>query len=165
MSLLTSRAPDGYQARRHLKKSETRPVLPKHRVVLELHLCGLTAEQVAQKTGYSVPAVYTILSREDIIGLRQQIMAYYDQEFEALFPDVIIAVREGLCSDDMGQRLDAAKTWLKAHGKFSSEPKQGQQINLTAEDIVVNILNQRSGDEVSLPNTAQVEAIEAIEAK
>jgi hypothetical protein len=70
-------------------------------------------------------------------------MSYYDQEFEALFPDVIQAVREGLVSDDMSHRLDAAKTWLKAHGKFSGDAKQVQQINLTAEDIVFNILNQR----------------------
>lgn len=145
-SLMLSASPDAYQGRRHLKRSETRPVLPRHRFVLELHLAGKSVQEICELSQYSPAMVYRILESEDVIALRQQIMSYYDQEFEALFPDVIQAVREGLVADDMSHRLDAAKTWLKAHGKFSSESKPIQQFNLTAEDVVFNILNQRQDD-------------------
>lgn len=145
-SLMLSSRPDSYQVRRHLKRSETRPVLPRHRFVLELHLAGRSVSEICELSSYSPAMVYRILESEDVISLRQQIMSFYDQEFETLFPDVIQAVKDGLLSEDMSHRLDAAKTWLKAHGKFSGDTKQVQQINLTAEDIVFNILNQRQDD-------------------
>lgn len=144
-SLLVSGTPDSFQSRRHLKRSDTRPVLPRHRFVLELHLAGRSVREISSLSGYSIPTVYHVLESEDVLALRQQIMSYYDKEFETLFPDVIRAVRDGLVSTDISERLDAAKTWLKAHGKFSNEQSAGQvtNVNLTAEDIVFNILNQR----------------------
>lgn len=155
-SLLVGRGSDSYQARRHLKRSEVRPVLPRHRFVLELHLAGKKPREIEDLTGYSQAMIYRILASEEMVTLRQQIMFYYDQEFETLFPDVIEAVKSGLVSDDLSLRLDAAKIWLKAHGKLSdSNHQSGQQVNLTAEDIVINILNQRSNDTGSpgYPNT------------
>lgn len=144
MSLMLSQAPDGYQARRHLKRSETRPVLPRHRFVLELHLAGHKVKEIQDLSGYSESTIYDILQSKDVNSLRQQIMSYYDQEFESLFPDVIQAVKDGLGSQVISERLSAATTWLKAHGKLSGEKiQQNVQVNLTAEDIVFNILNQR----------------------
>jgi hypothetical protein len=65
-----------------------------------------------------------------------------DKEFEALYSRVVEEIRYCLQDADPRIRLDACEKWLKAHGKF--QPNQKTQVNITAEDVVVQILNQYS---------------------
>lgn len=148
-SLLVSKSPDQYQGRRHLKRSETRPVLPRHLFVLELHLAGHEAARskpdkpsIQELTDYSPAMIYRILADEQIVAMKQQVMAYYDSEFEALYPKVVHKIREALESSTPATYMDGAKTWLKAHGKLDNKERKGDTYNLTAEDIAINILNQ-----------------------
>lgn len=111
------------------------------RQVVQLHLAGHKAEEIAEITNYSQGAVYRILARPEAVELMQKTMDYYDLEFRSLYPEVISAVRRGLT--DPEKYLDAAKTWLKSHGRMNTPATQGQ-INVTAEDVVFNILNQQA---------------------
>jgi len=97
---------------------------------------------IRELTGYADSTIYAILASDEIKALKQQIMSYYDEEFKALYPEVIEAIRTGLDSED--KYLDAAKIYLKEFGKSQAGGKT--EIHLTAEDIVFNILNQRLED-------------------
>jgi hypothetical protein len=143
---------DRYDQHRHLKRNEGNSgadVSLRHRFVLELHLAGHLPTKnkpgkasIHELTDYSPAMIHRILALPDVQALRQQIMYYYDQEFEALFPDVIEAVRDGLVVEaGTTSRLDAARLWLKAHGRSTPSPSGGGNVNITAEDVVVQILN------------------------
>ena len=55
---------------------------------------------------------------------------------------MVQSIRDGLRDEcDMQTRLAASKLWLKAHGKM--QPEQKGNMNITAEDVVVQILNQQ----------------------
>jgi len=102
----------------------------------------VSKESIKELTGYSPSFIHKILRNEDVQYLRQQIMEYYDNEFQALYPKVIEAVRRGLDSDD--KYLEAAKTYLREFGSGTKKnPLDGASINFTAEDMVFQILNQR----------------------
>lgn len=106
----------------------------------------VTHHSIHELTGYSPAMIHRILANEDIIGLRQQIMCYYDDEFQAMYPEVIDAVRRGLDSHD--KYLEAAKIYLKEFGSQSKGTGggDGMQVNFTAEDMVFQILQQRGND-------------------
>jgi hypothetical protein len=113
----------------------------KHYEILALHLSGRTAQEISKLVGYSPVSIYNILKREDIIVLRQQILDGIGDEFEVLFADVVNTIRELLNSSKEAIRLEACEKWLKAHNKFG---KEKNTINVTAEDVVFQILNQKS---------------------
>lgn len=83
-------------------------------------------------------SVYRILNHRDTLYVRQQLMEYTQQEFEALFKKVVHAVRGGLDDPDPKIALMASQLWLKAHGKFA--PERQAVGNITAEDVVIQIL-------------------------
>lgn len=149
MSLMTSQSEERYSGRRRLKCSDVHPLKARHRFVLELHLAGHQVGQstvekpsISELSGFAPATVYAILKRDDIHALRQQIMRLYDLEFEALFPDVIQTIREGMePGKEMKDRIAASKLWLKAHGRPGAAVG-GSTINVTAEDVVFQILNQ-----------------------
>jgi hypothetical protein len=139
-SLLTSSTPDRFAMRRHLRRDEKSPVSHRYQYVLALHLSGKKATEIMALTKYSSATVYKILSDPAVIAMRQQLLNHTAKEFEALFPKVVDGIRACLDSGDPKTVLDAADKWLKAHGKY--QKSEGTQINITAEDIVMNILNQ-----------------------
>ena len=143
-SLLTSPTPDRYAMRRHLTRKETDPVSHRYQYVLALHLSGKTVKEIEKLTSYKSPTIYKILAMPNVNYLRQQLLNHTAKEFEALFGKTVQVIRDGLKSRDMKIALDAADKWLKAHGKY--QKSEGTQINITAEDIVMNILNQRTPD-------------------
>ena len=165
MSLIQSNTSDRYQAARPVTKRDVKGIPARWRFVLELHLAGhqVTRDTVTQKvdeegiltnvvqkhsiqelTGYAPSTIYKILSSAEVEEMKQQVMKYYDSEFETLYPEVVDAVRRGLKSGD--KYLDAAKLYLKAFGKGGkSKDGSGTTLNLTAEDVVFNILNQPAG--------------------
>jgi hypothetical protein len=144
MAVLQSSSLDNFSKQRKTKfvegKAASRLSL-RDRQIIELHLCGKRARQISEICGVGVVTVYRVLASEEGISHKQQIMQYYDNRFEVLYGDVIDTIEDGLLSEDMTIRLQAADKWLKAHGKFAPKVSDSQ-VNITAEDIVFNILNQ-----------------------
>lgn len=157
-SLLQSSTPDRFQVRRRLTRKETDPVSHRHQFVLALHLSGLKVHEIEKITNYKPPTIYHILSEPNVIALRQQLLNHCSKEFEALFPKVVDGIRAALDSGDPKTVLEAADKWLKAHGKYAKS--EGTTVNITAEDIVMNILNQAPGGEHA--QTANPRAIPAV---
>ena len=112
----------------------------KHYQILALHLSGKTAQEISAITNYSPVSIYNILKKEEMVMLRQQILAGIGDEFEVLFADVVNTIRELLQSSKETVRLEACEKWLKAHNKFG---KEKNTINVTAEDVVFQILNNK----------------------
>lgn len=140
MSLVTTSTPAKYYRKR---KSNTMPTTIRWRYVLELHMSGKTAAEIQEITGYSQPMTYRILSDPRMVAMKQEIMKHYDMEFEALYGKVIKAVRDNLSEEaDPKVKNDAAKIWLKSHGKFQADTIREGDTNLSAEKIVFQILNQ-----------------------
>lgn len=128
---------------RKVRQKDVTPISSRWRYVLELHLAGRSPAEIQEITGYSPAMMYLILADPRMVAEKQQIMRYYDSEFEALYARVINVVRENLeCPDDPKVRNDAAKIWLKSHGKFQADKEQSNDTNISAEKIVFQILNQ-----------------------
>lgn len=109
--------------------------------VLHMHLAGRSNKEIAAELGYSLNSTYRILNHKDTQYVRQQLMQSTQQEFEALFNNVVDAVKTGLKDLDPKVQLSAASLWLKSHGKIK-EADGGTTVNVTAEDVVFQILNQ-----------------------
>lgn len=110
-------------------------------VVVHLHLAGRKVKQIAHATGYTENSVYRILNHEDVNLVRQQLLDTTQKEFEALFPAVVDAIQTGLQDPDPKTQALFTAQWLKAHGKFNNSAGTNIQVNVTAEDVVANILN------------------------
>ena len=178
MSLMISDTPDNFRVRRNIKKKDTDcngTVIPRHRMVLELHMAGHSINEtvgdkpsICELSGYTVPSVYRILASKEVNGLRQQIMRVYDQEFESIFPDIIQVVKDGIKpQEEIKDRMTAAKLWLKAHGRSNgsgsgSGSGSNSVINVTAEDVVFQILNRgEAGTETGTETEVEDQQTEA----
>jgi hypothetical protein len=124
---------------RKFRKSENRPIPHKWYKVLSMHMAGKTAKDIAEELNYSLSSIYRILDHEDVLIVRQQMLKYYDQEFEALFPEVIRAIREGLLSQD--KYLEAASLWGRMAGKGAVKSQQ-QGPMISAENVALVILQK-----------------------
>jgi hypothetical protein len=112
--------------------------------ILSLHLAGKPAKQISELVDRHPLTIYKILKDPRVVQVRQQILDGVGNEFEALYSDVVQTIRDGINDPDIEVRLTAADKWLKAHGKYGSS---NQVVNhLTAEDVVINILNQNGGN-------------------
>jgi len=143
-SVLTSATPDRYNTKRHLKLSDNNPIPHKYFNVLSLHLAGKTVKTICEETGYKPPTVYRILQDERVVQVRQQLLNHTQTEFEALYPLVVDSIRKDLLSEQPDRENRARDQWLRAAGKYGSD-KTTQNINVTAEDVVFQILNQPAG--------------------
>lgn len=139
---------------KRVTRRDTLKVRPKHRFVLELHLSGYPVKDklnpdgsvkkvgICTLTGYSAQTVSNILNSKEVDELRQQINLTLDKEFQAQYGKVIQAVGDAL---DEGKpdsvRLQGAKLWGDFHKRFSKDLPGQQTINLTAEDVVFQIMN------------------------
>lgn len=124
-----------------------------HMHMLELHIAGLTHREIAAHLGCSAQTVSNIVTSE----LGRQFVAEriggMDQEFLALYGDVIQAVRDGLAPDqETAVRLTAADKWLRAHGRFARS--EGGSASVTAEDVVRKLLER--GAQVNLIKDSNV---------
>jgi hypothetical protein len=145
-SILTSSTPDRYQARRHLKLTDKTPIPLKYHKVLALHLSGMKVtgaegeKTICSETGYKPPSIYKILKDDRVVEIRQQLMSVTQSEFEALYGKVVDTLRGDLFSGTPEREHKAREQWLRASGKYKSESDK-QVINVTAEDVVFQILN------------------------
>lgn len=155
---LTSKSGDNLAYGRKMKKSDHRTIPHRWFEVLALHLAGKKPKEIQEATGYSSAMIYRILDHEDTIAARQQMLRYYDQEFEALFPMVIDAIRKGLQSGD--KYLEAAEKWGKMMGKGAAKivgGKGGDTYNFSAENVALILLKQAQGE--ALPEPTAEEAL------
>jgi hypothetical protein len=140
-SVLTSQTSDRYNGRRHLKLTDKTPIPLKYHKVLALHLSGKKVVDIAAETGYKLPSIYAILKDPRVVEIRQQLMNVTQTEFEALYGRVVDTLRGDLFSGMPEREHKAREQWLRASGKYKSESDK-QVINVTAEDVVFQILNQ-----------------------
>ena len=137
-ALTVSSGPDCYSRNRPVKKSDYEPLPLKWKVVLDYRLAGKKVREIRALTGLSIPRIYHILADERTLQAKQFLLEQTQEEFSALFEKVVDAVRLNL--EDPEKQLEAASLWLKANGKF----REGGSttVNITAEDVVMQILNQ-----------------------
>jgi len=110
--------------------------------VLHLHLRGKKDKEIAEEMGYTPNSIYRILHHPNIQYVRQQLLAATNQEFEALLSKVTDTLREEMDNADSKIRLDAIGQWAKLYGKVTGKDDgQKQTFNVTAEDVVFQILN------------------------
>ncbi len=130
----------GYEGRnRPVKKSDYEPLPLRWKVVLDLFLAGTKVKEICKCTGYSPSFVYKILNEERTLQVKQFLLAQTQEEFSALFDKVVDVVKEKL--DDPEKKLEAAALWLKANGKLGREAGSSTTVNVTAEDVVMQILS------------------------
>jgi hypothetical protein len=141
MDLLVSHTPDRFQARRRLKRNDFEPIPPRYMAVVSHHLAGRSAREVAELTGYKLPTIYKILSDQRVTQLRQQVLKATQDEFEALFPKAVENIRTFMSAPEVDTQVKGTDMWLRANGKYR-DSGVASQVNITAEDIVFNILNQ-----------------------
>ncbi len=109
--------------------------------VVVLHLSGKKRAEIAELTGYAPQVVGVILANERSVAYRQQLLSETQQDFEAIFSQVVDTIRDMVQPGrDDGVRLQAAQMWLKAHGKFLPQHDEREK-DLTAEDVVAHILH------------------------
>jgi len=134
---------------RGLEKSDyPRPnIRHRLRAVLNMHLAGYTADEIADALGYAGrQSVYQALQNKQVQGLMQETMDYYDERFKILYPKVIEAVASGLDSLDEKVQLEASKIWLKSHGRHQPQSDGDQGPKVSVENLVANILVNYKGD-------------------
>ncbi len=129
---------DGYATNRQVKKSDYEPLPLRWKVVLDYRMAGKKVPAICKLTGYSPAFVYRILNDERTLLAKQFLLAQTQEEFSCLFEEVVRVIKEKLV--DPEKALEAASLWLKANGKLRDKDKI--QVNVSAEDIVMQILNQ-----------------------
>lgn len=144
---LSNNGDSNYRFHRNLTKKDHMPVPLRWQTVLAYHLAGKKASEITQLTGYSSAMIYRILSNKDVQSMRQQMLASTQQEFEAMFSQIVDTIKDALSNDDMQVRLTATNQWLKANGKFAPS-KVDQGVHITAEDVVLNLLNNNTVSQV-----------------
>jgi len=133
-----------YDQHRPAKRHDYVPIPHRWYNVLAYHLAGKKAIEIKQLTGYSIPMIHKILNHKLVLQVRQQLLDATQQEFEALFDQIVDNIRTQLSSDDPNVKLAAQQQWLKANGKFAGV--KGTIINnITAEQVVQQILEGGNG--------------------
>lgn len=115
------------------------PVSQEWMVVLSYHLAGKSNRWIAEKMNLNTMTVSRILNNPKINEVRQTLLAETQKEFESLFTKVTDKIRTMLDNEDTA--ADGIKLWTKLHGPIISKADNEAALNLSAEDIVVQILN------------------------
>ena len=130
--------------KRKLKQSDYRTVPHKYYYVLSLHLAGKSAQEIAELADYSLQTIYAILKKDEIIALRQQMLEGVQLEFEVLYKRVVEVLKTKLDSLDETIQMQAVNSFFREKGRLDGV---GTQFNITAEDVVIQILNQYGNEE------------------
>lgn len=126
------------------------PISQKWMYVLSLHLSGRPIDEIAEKSGYAVQTVRQILSNDKVNEIRQMLLEDTQKEFEALFGPIVGKIRDMLDAKDTA--VDAINLWIKMHGRGGKQASSTTNTtNITAEDIVFNILNNNNNNKQDNP--------------
>lgn len=122
-------------------KSEIDELSTKYRAILSLEIQGISKNDIARRMGMSLQGVIRATSSQKYLDFRNNYLAGLDDEFFAMKPLAFAALKQGLSSQDEDTALKASDQWFKAaaFGGYSktSEPHS----NLTAEDVVRQLLH------------------------
>lgn len=113
----------------------------RHRAILSLELQGATKQAIAQRLGLAYITIQKITTDPRYIKFRNEYLAALDDEFFAMKPLAFAALKGGLQSQDEDTALKASDQWFKAagFGGYSKSPEPST--NLTAEDVVRQLLH------------------------
>lgn len=142
-ALTVSAQPSNYLAQRRVKRNDYEPLPLQWKVVLDYRLAGKKVSEIRALTGLSVPFIYRILSDERTLQVKQFLLNQTQEEFSCLFEDVVKVVKDKL--KDKEKQLEAASLWLKANGKIGKDAQT--TVNVTAEDVVMQILNGSAAEQ------------------
>jgi hypothetical protein len=125
------------------------PISHKWMAVLSYHLSGKSTDWIAEQLNYHPNTVRIILNNEKVIQVRQMLLQETQKEFEALFSEGVKVIREFLDGDNKDEKKTGVELWIKMHGRPTNgnngnNDGKGTVINLTAEDVVFQILNAPS---------------------
>jgi len=155
-ALTVSNVPETYEQNRGVRpRGSDHKVSLRWRMVIELRLAGHMPtkvlpgrDSIQNITGYSPQTISNILRTDEAKEVKQQLMIEYEIEFESLYADVIEAVRLSLQSTSLSDKREGAKIWIKEFGKGAQVQKGEGGINVTAEDVVFNLLQIVDGRKV-----------------
>jgi hypothetical protein len=119
----------------------------KHLTCINYHLAGGKAGEIAKAMGMTEAWVSTVLNdplSQDVIKKRFHIL---DMELRALGPKAVNVLRNSMDSEDPNIQLSAADKWFRANGFYA--PKKDQGENLSAEDLVRQLLSQTAPGETT----------------
>lgn len=113
----------------------------RYRAVLSLELQGANKLAIAQRLGLSYITIQKITKDERYVKFRNEYLAALDDEFFAMKPLAFAALKGGLQSQDEDTALKASDQWFKAagFGGYSKSPEPSS--NVTAEDVVRQLLH------------------------
>jgi hypothetical protein len=97
----------------------------------------MPAKDIAELSGYAPLTIYRILADERVNVIRQQMLEGVQQEFEALYSQVVDILRKKLNSMDETIQMQAVNSFFREKERLQG--KKGGE-GLTAEDIVKHIL-------------------------
>lgn len=108
-----------------------------HRACIALHLSGSPAAEIAGRL--QRPFSWVVSTLRDPLSRRviDNVLAMADMEIAALVPLATAAVRQGLVSGNIGQKLRAADLAYKANHRYLDA---GAESKSTAEDVIQQIL-------------------------
>jgi len=113
-------------------------VWARHQFVIGLACAGYNVQEISDLSGYGIGTIYQILNSEEAKSQLKQLMSVYDDQFKRLYPKVVKSINEGLDYPDMDIKHKNAALWLKYNKGLEKQPSS---IHVTAEDVVMNILN------------------------
>lgn len=111
------------------------------RAILSLQIQGVGIAAIAKRLGMTDSGISHIVRDERYIKFRNEYLAALDDEFFAMKPLAFAALKGGLQSQDEDTALKASDQWFKAagFGGYSKSPEPST--NLTAEDVVRQLLH------------------------
>lgn len=129
------------------------------RTILTLEIQGIDKTQIAEMMQLTLGAISQITRDQRYIDFRNEYLAELDGDFLSMKPLAFAALKGGLQSSDENTALRASEQWFKgaSFGGYSKTPEPSttvtaedvarQLLNITADNVQVNIHTHVGGDE------------------
>jgi hypothetical protein len=125
--------------RRDSGAKKLKRLLPWHVQMLKLHLQGFSNRVIAARLRKGENTISLCLSDPKIQVLRSKALEGLVHEFDVLEAKAIDAIRSGLDSTSVDQKLKAATAWSKEKER---RDKVHGQVNEGAEDVVARLFSR-----------------------
>lgn len=118
----------------------TKHIPTRHRTICSLELRGHDKKQIAEALGLAYQTVINITNSDRYAEVRDALLADMDNDFIAMKPLALSALKGGLTSRDEQTALRASDQWFKAagYGGYSRDPPVDKSI--TAEDVARQLM-------------------------
>ena len=113
---------------------------PIHYKLIELHISGMSNNEIARRLRKSVPTISIWLNDPLVISELDKYYKAEDARFKALYSKTIDVIEDALNTEKHGinTNMKAARLYLQAHRKFDEDSGPEKE---TAEDIVQRVMN------------------------